>query len=118
VIDMTDMFRNASSFNQDISSWKTPIVRFMDRMFMDAVAFNQDLSDWDLQGVAFLARMFQGALSFKQDLCDWGSRIRSVQIDQDGDGQFTNMFANTSCPLENEPDPALTPLGPFCHSCV
>ena len=44
------MFSYTLSFNQDISKWKFPNVKYMGNMFYGASSFNQDLSEWNLKG--------------------------------------------------------------------
>ena len=70
--DMSYMFYNASSFDQDISDWTVSNVSNMDSMFYGASLFNQDLSGWNVSNVTDMSYIFFGASSFNQDLCGWG----------------------------------------------
>ena len=64
------MFEGATSFNSDVSGWKTKKVESMDRMFKNAKAFNQNLDDWGkLDKVTRMNEMFYGASSFNQTIC-------------------------------------------------
>ena len=52
VIKMNSMFRDTSSFNQDLSDWDTSNVTNMDSMFFGATAFDQDLSGLEIDSIA------------------------------------------------------------------
>ena len=71
VTNMSNMFKNASSFNQDISNWDVSSVTNMHDMFNGASSFNQDISNWDVSSVTNMHNMFDGASSFDQDLSSW-----------------------------------------------
>ena len=53
------MFRGASSFNGNISSWNTSNVTTMEGMFSDASSFNQDIGFWDTSRVTTMQSMFR-----------------------------------------------------------
>ena len=71
VTDMTAMFSDASTFNQDFSAWDVSAVTDMSYMFFHASAFNQDLSAWDVSAVTDMSGMFYNASTFNQDLSAW-----------------------------------------------
>ena len=71
VTSMGAMFYGGNSFNQDISSWDVSNVTDMGFMFYDATSFNQDISSWDVSSVTNMDYMFCDATSFNQDLSQW-----------------------------------------------
>ena len=71
VTSMGNMFRGATNFNSDISSWDVSNVTSMAGMFRSATSFNQDISSWDVSNVTSMGYMFNGASSFNQYLSNW-----------------------------------------------
>ena len=64
VTDMHELFRDAHSFNEDVSGWDVSSVKNMSYMFSEASSFNQDLSGWDVNlslTVLSLECMFEGS---------------------------------------------------------
>ena len=72
VKNMTEMFANASLFNQPLTrngnKWDTSKVNMMHGMFANATSFNQDISSWNTSNVISMATMFYRASSFNQPL--------------------------------------------------
>ena len=88
VIYMNGMFDCYNSggnfiFNQDLSYWDTSNVQDMSLMFRDCYIFNIDLSNWDTGNVVSMWSMFEFALDFNSDISLWD--VSNVQ-------NMSNMF--------------------------
>ncbi|MBS8121680.1 BspA family leucine-rich repeat surface protein [Candidatus Vampirococcus lugosii] len=70
ITTMREMFRGASSFNQDIGDWNTSYVKDMTHMFNGADSFNQDIGDWNTSNVTNMSYMLK-AENFNNG-CDKG----------------------------------------------
>jgi surface protein len=76
VTDMSYMFNcnfNRSVFNQNISKWDVGNVTNMQCMFRGARVFNQDIGQWKTNNVTDMSQMFMGARSFNQDIGRWNT---------------------------------------------
>ena len=62
------MFREASIFNQDLSTWQTQSVTDMRSMFKSAFAFHGDISTWNTSSVTLMRSMFEYSTSFNGDI--------------------------------------------------
>ncbi len=71
VTSLSNMFREASAFNQDIGEWDVGNVTNMGSMFNIASAFNQDIGGWDVGSVTNMRFMFDLASAFNQDIGGW-----------------------------------------------
>ena len=71
VTNMSRMFRDATTFNQNIGSWDVSNVTSMSYMFYNASVFNQDIGSWNVSNVTNMTSMFYGASSFNQDISSW-----------------------------------------------
>ena len=89
VTDMTDMFRKATAFNQDIGNWNTSNVTDMRNMFRTASAFNQDIGNWNTSNVTTFRLMFSLASAFNQDIGSWNT---SNVTDMTGMFQYATAF--------------------------
>ena len=72
VTDMSYLFYDANSFNDDLSGWDVSNVTNMSVMLKSANSFNQDIGGWDVSNVTNMSDMFRGgANSFNQDIGGW-----------------------------------------------
>jgi surface protein len=74
VVNMRDMFYGAAVFNQAIGVWDVGKVVIMENMFHNnyrSYLFNQNLNDWDVSNVKIMDRMFHGATNFNSPLDRW-----------------------------------------------
>ena len=71
VTDMSYLFYKAAMFNQRVDKWNVSSVKKMDYMFAAAANFNQPLSAWDMHSVTSTPFMFAYTAAFSQDLGSW-----------------------------------------------
>ena len=71
VLNLQNMFRNATAFNQIISSWNTSTVTNMQRMFDGATSFNRNLSGWSLANGLNAANIFINAPLIAETTVNW-----------------------------------------------
>lgn len=91
------MFSNASSFNQNISSWKFGNIKNTFAMFFSATNFNQNIGNWDTNSLENAGQMFRNADAFDQDISNWdfGSLDSSDSLDDfmlDADGLYSDNY--------------------------
>ena len=95
ITDMSSIFRSASDFNGNISSWDVSSVTTMLRMFQSASSFNQDLSSWDVSSVTEMRVMFSGASSFNGNIGSWDvSSVLNMAIMFYGATSFNGDLSN------------------------
>jgi surface protein len=71
VTNMSELFRDKQTFNDDISSWDVSNVTNMSYMFRNARSFNQNISSWDVSNVKDMSYMFRDAKAFNQNINNW-----------------------------------------------
>ena len=89
VTNMSNLFKNKSTFNGDISRWDTSHVINMSSMFNGALVFNQDISGWDVSQVKDMIQMFQYAYAFNANISRWDT---TNVVTMHNGFQFANAF--------------------------
>jgi len=80
ITNMSLLFANKDTFNQDISGWNTQNVTTMHGMFSAARAFNQNIGDWNTSKVTDMSSMFYQASIFNQPIGNWDtSNVTNMQ---------------------------------------
>jgi surface protein len=73
VTNMSNTFKEKTTFDEDISRWDVSNVTNMQGMFEGATSFNQPIGSWDFSSVTHARSMFNGASSFNQPIGDWNT---------------------------------------------
>lgn len=71
VTSMIQLFQGATSFNQPIGAWNVSNAFNMNEVFNGASSFNQDISNWDTSAAIYMTRIFYNATSFNQNIGSW-----------------------------------------------
>ena len=71
ITNMTRLFQDKTTFNDDIGNWDVSGVTIMSYMFNNAVTFHQDIGNWDVFNVIDMYDMFANAVTFNQDISHW-----------------------------------------------
>ena len=81
ITDMSSLFANLETFNENIATWDTGSVTTMKGMFQGYLGdaplflsdFNQPIGEWNTGSVTTMEEMFLGAASFNQDISKWNT---------------------------------------------
>lgn len=105
VTDISYMFKEATSFNQNLNSWEMPQVTRMTGVFHGASSFNNGEApgesnsplSWNTSNATIVKEMFQDASSFNQSLSHWNlDRLSKLNL--------SNMFTGATA-FENAGEP-------------
>ena len=61
----------AQVYGWPMNSWCVGNVEDMSYLFSEMYTFNEDINGWDTSSATDMSYMFAGASSFNQDLCSW-----------------------------------------------
>lgn len=71
VTDLSEMFYQATSFNDNINNWDVSTITNMARIFREAESFNQPLNLWDVSNVKDMTELFYFNPAFNKNIGNW-----------------------------------------------
>ena len=83
ITDMSDLFKDKTTFNDDIGDWDTSSTTDMDGMFDGAAVFNQYIGQWDVSKVTSMDNIFTGSTLvpwLASPLARWPSACGSTDL--------------------------------------
>jgi surface protein len=98
ITSLSNTFRGATKFNQNIGNWNTSNVVTMNSMFYNANAFNQNIGNWNTTKVRDMGFMFcspNGIINFNQDIST-KTVNGTVRWNTSNVTNMTTMFQNAS----------------------
>jgi bacterial surface protein 26-residue repeat len=87
VTDMSNIFKGAVNFNQNLTAWNTTSVETLEGAFSGCVKYNQPMGTWKLSNCRNMKNMFYGCSIFSQDLSTWDV----IRV-----SNFAQMFMNAT----------------------
>jgi len=73
VVSMAGIFQGAENYNQPLDNWNTSNIKNMSFAFVRAASFNQNINSWDMSKVEEIEEMFGFAISYNQPLNNWNT---------------------------------------------
>jgi Mycoplasma protein of unknown function, DUF285 len=102
-------------------NFTTVNVMDMSFMFQNAISFQQNITQWNINQVTSFTGMFHNATKYSYDLCAWtSSSSMTTTLMKDGTGDtIQDMFTGTSCPDTSAPRPiGGNIITPMCYPCT
>lgn len=101
VTSINGMFRNATTFNKPVNSWNLADSKITELVgvFSNAAAFNQPLNAWDVSKITSMRMLFNNATHFNQPLDNWNTvNVTNMQYMFDGATDFRQVLRAWSVP--------------------
>ena len=100
VTDMTEAFKDKTTFDENITGWDVSNVTNMSRMFEGASNFNQPIGDWNVSSVTNMSNLLYEAASFNQDIGEWNtsSVVEWMECSEEP-ARSTRTSADGMCPV-------------------
>ena len=93
-----------------MNSWNVEKVIDMSELFKDTTTFNEDISGWNISNVILMDGMFRNSTSFNQNLCAWKDNFDLLY----GFEGSAEIFDESGCTYTERPRRSNDFGGPFC----